>query len=137
MIPTPLGGHACHGTAHPRTTPALGTRPVVPRPPRSDAHPRAPLPQGVPPAAPRRGAVCRSLFPAGEAAVRRRGRGGHQVSRRRARRWSLGSRVRPAPSHHPSAGASWSAGCGRWARCRRCCCSCWASWRCRCSTWRW
>lgn len=28
-------------------------------------------------------------------------------------------------------------GCGRSAHCRRCCCSHWASWRCRCSTWRW
>ncbi|XP_061025969.1 transmembrane protein 191C isoform X4 [Eubalaena glacialis] len=50
---------------------------------------------------------------------------------------AAGIRVCPAPRHHPSAGVSWSAGCGRWARCRRCCCSCWASWCCRCSAWRW
>nr|XP_031526126.1 transmembrane protein 191C isoform X3 [Vicugna pacos] len=59
--------------------------------------------------------------------------GGKTARGRLWRRWPR----RTARTGCSAARERQASGCGRSARCRRCCCSRWASWYCRSSTWRW
>lgn len=111
-MPTPLRDHKHHGAAHSSTAARVGAqRPHEPRTPGVPLRPRRPA--GRCSLSPQE----KRLFGAG---------GGLQVSgaaRERARGWGLGA-LRAASAHLPVRGRS--AGWGRWARCRRCCCCRWA-----------